>query len=78
MNQLSLYEPFENCEYIKEEDIDKISNYICGNLNSWFSNRSYWYAQYTYYTNLNFVWKWRKEKGFRPIVKKGETICNDK
>ena len=61
MSRLSLYQAFENYEYVHEDP-----------------NRSYWYEQYNICTKLYHVCKWRKGKGFQPIGKKGENICNDK
>ena len=78
MSRLSLYKAFENYEYVHKDYLNEIQNYICGNLNSWSPNRSYWYEQYNICTKLYHVCKWRKGKGFQPIGKKGENICNDK
>ena len=77
MSELSLHESFQNGEYIEEKDIKKVLNYIASNLISWSPNRSYWYMQYNYATKLYHVCQWRKKRGFHPIAKKGENICND-
>ena len=78
MSRLSLYQVFESYEYIHEDNLNEIQNYICGNLNSWSPNRSYWYEQYSIVTKLYHICKWRKGKGFQLIGKKGENICNEK
>ena len=77
MRELSLHESFQNGEYIEEKDIKKVLNYITGNLISCSPNRSYWHTQYNYATKVYHVCRWRKKRGFRPIAKKGENICND-
>ena len=67
----AMYETFENGDYILEENIELVTNFICGNLNNWSPNRSYYQAQYNYVTKLYHVCKWRRKRGFRPIAKKG-------
>ena len=68
---------FERGDYIPQESIKKITNYICGQLISWSPNRSYYKAQYNYATKLYIFCDWKKTKVFRALVKKGEAICND-
>ena len=70
MCRLSLYQALENYEYVHEDDLNEIQNYICGNLNSWSPNQSYWYEQYNVCIKLYHVYKWRKGKGFQPTDKK--------
>ena len=77
MSELSFDESFQNGKYIEEKDMKKVLNYIASNLISWSPIRSYWYMQYNYATKLYHVWQWRKKRGFCPIAKKGENICND-
>ena len=77
MSELSFDKSFQNGKYIEEKDMKKVLNYIASNLISWSPNRSYWYMQYNYAKKLYHVWQWRKKRGFRPIAKKGENICND-
>ena len=78
MSRLSLYKAFENYEYIHQDNLNEIQNYICSNLNLWSPNRSYLYEQYKICTKLYDLCRWRKEKGFQPIGKKGENIGNNK
>ena len=37
-----MYESFENGDYILKENIKFVKDFICGNLNNWFPNRSYY------------------------------------
>ena len=74
----AMYELFENGNYICEENIKLVTDFICCNLNNWSPNQSYYQCQYNYATKLYHVCKWRKECGFRAIAKKGEAICGDK
>ena len=67
---LSMYESFQNGEYIEEKKISLVTNYISGNLICWSTNRSYYYTQYKYATKLYHVCRWRKEREFCPIAKK--------
>lgn len=73
----AMYESSENGDYILEENIELVTNFICANLNNWSPNRSYYQAQYNYATKLYYVCKWRRKCGFRPFAKKQEAICND-
>ena len=63
---------FERGDYIPQESIKKITNYICGQLISWSRNRSYYET-----TKLYIVCDWKKKQGFASFSKKGEAICND-
>ena len=71
----ALFEEFENGNYFSQENLKLIENFICGNLNDRFPNKSYYYTQWNYLTKLYDVCLWRKKNGFRPIAKKGEAIC---
>lgn len=71
MSEFFLYEKFDNYQYVREEDLKKIQNYICGNLISWNPNRRYWYEEYNICTKLFFVCRWRKKKEvFNQLLKK--------
>ena len=52
---LSMYEPFQNGEYIEERNISLVTNYISGNLICWSTNHSYYYTQYKYATKFYHV-----------------------
>ena len=70
-----MYESSENGDYILEENIELVTNFICANLNNWSPNRSYYQAQYNYATKLYYVCKWRRKRGFRPFAqKKGDNL----
>ena len=73
----AMYESFENGDYILEENIKLVTDFICGNLNNWSPNRSYYQAQYNYATKLYHVCRWRRKRSLRLIAKKGEAICNE-
>ena len=72
-----MFEFFENGNYINEIDIPLVTNYISSNLYSWSPNRRYWEQQYNIANKLYIICSWRKENGFCPLEKKGETICNN-
>ena len=73
----AMYELFENGNYICEENIKLVTDFICANLINWSPNRSY-YQCHHYVTKLYHACKWIKEHGFCAIAKKGEAICGDK
>ena len=66
----ALFEKFENGNYVSQENLELIENFICGNLNGWFPNKSYNYTQWNYLTKIYDVCLWRKKNDFRPIAKK--------
>ena len=72
----AMFEDFENGNYISEENLKLIKNFICGSLNSWSPNKSYYYTQWNYLSKLYDVCVWRKKRGLCPFGKKGEAICN--
>ena len=78
MDEYFLFEAFEMGDYIPEEQIKKVINYICGQLISWSPNRSYYEEQYNFATKLHIVCRWKRKNGFPALVKKGKVICNDK
>ena len=78
MDEYFLFEAFEMGDYIPEEQIKKVINYICGQLISWSPNRSYYEEQYNFATKLHIVCSWKRKNGFPALTKKGEGICNDK
>ena len=46
MDEYLLFKAFERGDYIPEEHIKKVTNYICGQLISWSPNRYYYEWQY--------------------------------
>ena len=77
MDEYLLFEAFERGDYIPQESIKKITNYICGQLICWSPNGSYYERQYNYATKLQIVCKWKQQQGLPALAKKGEAICND-
>ena len=72
MDEYLLFEAFENGEYIQEQDIKKVTNYIWGHLISWSPNRSYFERQYNYATKLQLVCKRKQKHGFAACAIKKE------
>ena len=70
MGEYLLFEAFERGEYIHEQDIKKVTNYICGHLVSWWPNRSYFECRYNYATTLYVVCKWKRKHEFAAFAKK--------
>ena len=64
MDECLLFEAFERGNYIPEEHIKKVTNYICGQLISWSPNCSYYECQYNYATKLQIVCRWKRKDGF--------------
>ena len=73
----TMFELFENDNYICEENIKLVTGFICANLINWSPNRSYYQCQYNYVTKLYHACKWRKDRGFCAIAKKVEAIFGD-
>ena len=78
MDEYLLFETFKRGEYIKEKDLSKITNYICGHLISCSPNRSYFERQYNYVNKLKIVCKWKRKRVLPACSKKGEAICEEK
>ena len=77
MDEYLLFEAFERGDYIPEEQIKKVINYICSQLISWSPNPSYYEEQYNFATKLH-VCRWKRKNGFPALAKNGEVIRNDK
>ena len=78
MDGYLLWVAFDRRDYIPQEHIKKVTNYICHQLISWSPNRSYFHAEYNYATKLIHVCRWKKKRGLPALAKKGEAICGDK
>ena len=76
MSEYQLFLDFERGEYINEENITKITNYVSGHSISWSPNRSYFECQYNYIAKLKIVCRWKRKRGFPRCSKKGEAICD--
>ena len=68
MSEFFLYEKFDNYQYVREEDLKKIQNYICGNLISWSPNRRYWYEEYNICTKLFSFIDGEKKEVFNQLL----------
>ena len=77
MDEYLLYETFERGDYITQEHIKKVTNYICHQLISWSPNRSNFQTIYSYGTKLIHVCRWKKKLGLPALARKGEAICGD-
>ena len=77
MDEYLLFEALEREDYIHQEFIKKITNYICGQLISWSPNRSHYERQYKFATKLQIVCRWKQPRGLPALAKKGKAICND-
>ena len=75
MLDYQIHKKFERRENIASFYVDQLVNYICGNLNNWTPNRSYWEEQYNYCNKLRIVIRWKIAKGLPAKAKKDETIC---
>ena len=56
-----MYEAFSRGEYIPHEQIQKVTNFICGQLISWSHNRSFCQGEYNLATKLIIVCLWEKK-----------------
>ena len=77
MDEYLLFEAFERGDYILQEFIKKVTNYICCQLISWPPNRAYYEAQYNYATKLQVVCRWKPKHGLPALAKKREAIYVD-
>ena len=77
MDKYLLFEAFERGDYIPQEFIKKVTNYICGQLISWPPNRANYEAQYNYATKLQVVYRWKQKLGLPALARKREAICDD-
>ena len=79
MSGYLIFEAFENGISIHEDDLPKMVNYICGNLNgsSYNPNYKYFYNQYSYSYKTFIVYRWKKARGMVSEAKRGKGICNN-
>ena len=74
-----IFEKFENEKFIFEDEIPTLFNYICSQLNSYYSpNRNYYEMMYNYCVRLKHVVEWRKKFSYVPVAKLREHICDEK
>ena len=77
MSRFSLFEKYRNFEFVDADQLNLISDYICGNLNSGF-NYPYWYDMYCYVTKSKIVIRTKQEKNELPLAQLGQCICKGK
>ena len=77
-SRLDLFKNFENREYVSQNELEKVCDYICSNLNNWTPNYHYWYNMYSYTSKAFIVRRWKEERGRLPIAKWEEAICKNK
>ena len=77
MDEYLMYEAFSRGDYIPQEQIKKVTNFICGQLISWSPNRTFYQGEHNLATKLIIVCLWKKKKGLLAIAKRGQTICNN-
>ena len=66
MDECLMLEAFDRGDYIPEEHIKKVTNYICGQLISWSPNRSYYECQYNYAIKVRLFVDGREQMGLLP------------
>ena len=75
MNKLILFEKYRNFEFVNTDELDLVTDYICGNLNSCFNNYPYWYDMYCYATKTRIVIRHKQEKKELAVAKLGQCVC---
>ena len=60
-SQHDLFKKFKKKEYAHINDLPKINDHICLNLNSWTPNYHYWYYIYSYASKAYIVCRWREK-----------------
>ena len=78
VSRYDLFKKSEKKEYVHINNLPKINDHICLNLNNWTPNYHYWYNMYSYTSKAYIVCRWREEKGREPIARWGEAICKNK
>ena len=61
-----------------KDKLKSLCNYVCGSLNNYTPNYSYWQEQYDFVVQLNHVIRWRERNGLLPIGRLNEKNVNDK
>ena len=71
-----IFKSFENKEYIEEDEIKSLSNYVCGNFTGYYCpNYHYYYDCYGEVGDLYHVCRWRKNNNEIPRARGGERVC---
>ena len=77
MSRLHLFEKYRNFEFVNENELHLIIDYICANLNSG-TNYPYWYDMYCYTTKNRIVIRLKQEKNELAVTKLGQCVCKNK
>ena len=73
--ELSCFEKYRDFQFVNEQELDAVINYICGNLNYPTLNYGYWYDMYSYTTKSKIVLRYKKRRNETGIVKLGQCLC---
>lgn len=74
-----VFNQFHEKKYVHEEDLGYLVCYICRCLKSSFEeSQKFWFDMFAYYLKAKAVCKWRRKNSYLPIVKWGESICENK
>ena len=71
------YLKYKNAEYLTKDELKLVADYVCGYLNNPGVNFRYYYDMYSYISKSFIVCRWKKQNGYKPLVKIGEAICKD-
>ena len=70
-----LFNWYEQGCMIEDREVEKLINYLAGQLVAWSPNRAYYQDWYNEANNLQIVIRWRKRKYGVGCGKKGERVC---
>ena len=76
MTGLEAFDSYEKLQNLTYSELKMVVNYICAQLNSQCLNYGYWYDMYCYTSKTFMVIDWRKKRGFKPVGRLGEAICD--
>ena len=77
MDNLTLFTKYQKFELVNTNELDRIVDYICSNLNSSFCNYQYWFDMYCYAAKSRIVIRHRENKNETGLAKLGECACKD-
>ena len=70
-----LFNWYEQGCMIEDHEVEKLINYLAGQLIAWSPNRAYYQDWYNEANNLQIVIRWRKRNRGVGCGKKGERVC---
>ena len=71
-----IFKDYEDGKFIYKHEQNNLINYLCGNINSyWSPNRWYYQEWYNESSNLCIVTRWRERHSLALKGKYGERIC---